>query len=61
MIARVGISRSQIYRMVQMGTFPAPVRIATSVSVWPDAHIAEWQKSVLEKAGYSFPPDSTTS
>lgn len=48
---RVGLSRSQIYRLIQAGGFPAPLKLSPQVSVWPDKDIAEWQSGVLAAAG----------
>ena len=48
---RVGLSRSQIYRLIQDGSFPAPLKIRPQVSVWPDADIVRWQSEAMEKAG----------
>ncbi|MDX0622917.1 AlpA family phage regulatory protein [Sinorhizobium medicae] len=49
--ARVGLSRSQIYRLIQDKSFPAPLKISAQVSVWPDGDITRWQTEVLAKAG----------
>ena len=43
----VGMSRSQIYRMIQSGQFPKPVKIGAKVSVWPDSVVKEWQEAKL--------------
>lgn len=48
---RVGLSRSQIYRLVQAGDFPAPLKLSAQVSVWPDGDIVRWQSEALQKAG----------
>lgn len=48
---RVGLSRSQIYRLIQAGGFPAPLKIGPQVSVWPDEDITRWQRETMEKAG----------
>jgi prophage regulatory protein len=40
--AATGLSRSQRYRMVKAGTFPAPVRISERASAWRQSQIAEW-------------------
>lgn len=48
---RVGLSRSQIYRLVQAGHFPAPLKLSPQVSVWPDGDIVRWQSEALQKAG----------
>lgn len=57
--SRVGLSRSQIYRLIQEGTFPSPVKIGGQVSVWPDNEISAWQRAALEKAGRLASADST--
>ena len=43
----VGMSRSQIYRLIQLGQFPKPVKIGARVSVWPDNIVKEWQEARL--------------
>jgi prophage regulatory protein len=52
--SRVGLSRSQIYRLIQDGSFPAPLKIGSQVSVWPDGDIVRWQSEAMEKAGRSL-------
>lgn len=37
------MSRSQIYRLIQSGEFPKPVKLGLRVSVWPDNDIQAWQ------------------
>ncbi len=49
LIERVGLSRAQIYRLVQRGEFPRPVRIG-SVSVWPSDEIDNWMREHVERA-----------
>lgn len=51
--ARVGLSRSQIYRLIQAGDFPAPLKLSRQVSVWPDQDINRWQLDTLAAAGRS--------
>ena len=46
--AAVGMSRSQIYRLIQSGQFPKPVKLGPRVSMWPDNIVKEWQE---EKVG----------
>lgn len=43
----VGMSRSQIYRMIQSGQFPKPVKLGTRMAVWPDETIQKRQASKL--------------
>ncbi|QDA56127.1 helix-turn-helix transcriptional regulator [Thermomonas aquatica] len=37
-----GLSRSEIYRRVAAGTFPAPVKLGERASAWPEHEIAAW-------------------
>lgn len=39
---KVGLSKSQIYKLIQQGEFPEPVKLGRKVSVWTDAEIEEW-------------------
>jgi prophage regulatory protein len=40
-----GLSRSTIYRLVAVGEFPAPVKLAASAVGWREAEIREWLES----------------
>lgn len=42
---RTGFSRSQIYRLVAMGQFPRPIRIAEATSAWIESEIQTWIES----------------
>lgn len=43
-----GMSRSSIYRQIQAGKFPKPVKVlGERVAVWPESIIAEWQRELL--------------
>lgn len=39
---KVGLSRSQIYRLIQQDQFPKPVKIGSKVSVWLDSEVEKW-------------------
>ena len=41
-----GLSRTQRYRMVKAGTFPAPVKIGGRVSAWRASQISSWLSSL---------------
>ena len=45
--ARVGMSKTQIYRLIQKGEFPSPLKLGSQSSVWPDSKIREWQDAVM--------------
>jgi prophage regulatory protein len=40
--ARTGLSRSEIYRRIAIGTFPAPIKIGERASAWSSTEIECW-------------------
>ena len=40
--ARTGLSRSEIYRRVASGDFPAPVKLGERASAWNAAEVDRW-------------------
>ena len=44
---KVGLSKSQIYKLIQQGEFPEPVKFGRKVSVWTDSEVEEWMSSKL--------------
>ncbi|HKL56181.1 MAG TPA: AlpA family transcriptional regulator [Roseovarius sp.] len=40
-----GLSRSTIYRHINAGTFPAPVKLTERLIGWRDSTISEWMAS----------------
>ena len=51
---RIGLSRSEIYRRVVIGEFPAPVHIGARAVAWDAAAVDAWIKARLavgESAG----------
>jgi prophage regulatory protein len=45
--ARTGLSRSEIYRRVALGRFPAPVKLGARASAWNTAEIDQWIVSCI--------------
>lgn len=41
-IEKVGLSRSQIYKLIQEGCFPEPVKIGPKISVWLEENLEVW-------------------
>ena len=37
-----GLSRTEIYRRVAAGTFPAPVKLGERASAWSDGEVNAW-------------------
>jgi len=40
--ARCGLSRSEIYRRVSIGDFPAPVKLGQRASAWAGHEVTAW-------------------
>ncbi len=40
--ARTGLSRSELYRRIALGTFPAPIKIGARASAWNSLEIDHW-------------------
>lgn len=41
-LERTGLSRSTLYRKVQEGTFPQPIKIAVRCAGWRESAIMNW-------------------
>jgi len=48
--SRVSLSRSTVWRRIQEGTFPAPVRISQGRVAWLDHEIDSWISAQLHAA-----------
>ncbi len=48
---RTGLSRSEIYRRVSIGTFPAPVKLGRRSTAWDSRKVSAWICEVLESGG----------
>lgn len=46
--ARTGMSRSSIYREMQAGKFPRPIRVGLNSVAWPSTLIEAWQQSRMQ-------------
>jgi prophage regulatory protein len=44
---RTGLSRSTLYRKIQMGTFPRQVRIAARCAGWRESAVNEWMRNPM--------------
>jgi prophage regulatory protein len=40
--ARTGYCRSQIYHLIKLGTFPAPVKLGVHASAWVSTEVDQW-------------------
>jgi prophage regulatory protein len=41
---RVGLAVPTIYRKIQEGTFPRPVRLSERASAWPASEVDRWMR-----------------
>ena len=46
-LAKTGVSRATIYRLVERGDFPQPRRLSERTSVWDEAEVDGWLKARL--------------
>jgi prophage regulatory protein len=49
-ILLVGKSRTAIYRDIQAGVFPAPIRIGTRSVAWDSTAIEKWQAARIAES-----------
>jgi len=45
-----GLSRSAIYRRIDAGTFPRPVKLSPQCVRWRETDVTAWQQAHLEPA-----------
>lgn len=43
-----GLSKSEVYRRISAGTFPAQRRLSARKSVWSQAEVQAWMNRVME-------------
>ena len=46
---RVGMSKSQIYKLVKASEFPKPVKVSERISCWAVAEIEEWASNKIQE------------
>jgi prophage regulatory protein len=42
---RAGFSRTTLYREIQRGTFPRPIRLSSGLTGWKESVVEEWLAS----------------
>ena len=47
-VLKVGLSRSQIYKLIAKGLFPEQTKIGPKISVWPEHAIDRWISLQIE-------------
>ena len=53
-----GMGRSSIYRLMQHGDFPPPVRVGPAAVRWRESDITSWLESRPLARGPSGPPNA---
>jgi prophage regulatory protein len=48
---RTGLSKTQIYRLMQRGQFPAPARLSERVVAWDEAALNNWLNERFSSVG----------
>lgn len=46
-IARTGLSRSTVYRKMELGTFPRQVKIAERCAAWRESAVNDWMRNPM--------------
>ncbi|MEP3329221.1 AlpA family phage regulatory protein [Sedimentitalea sp.] len=49
-VDRVGLSRASVYRQVDLGTFPAPIKISERSVAWRESEVDAWMGALIEGA-----------
>ena len=43
--SKVGLSKSQIYKLIQQGDFPKPIKLGDKIAVWTNSEVEEWMSA----------------
>jgi prophage regulatory protein len=46
-LERTGLSRSTLYRKIQLGTFPKQIRISERCAGWRQSAVSEWLRDPM--------------
>ena len=47
--AQVGLSRSQIYKLMAEGDFPASNKVGTRIAIWLSSDIEAWKQARMDE------------
>ena len=45
----IGCKKSSIYRMMEEGKFPQPIKYSARLVVWPETVVLQWVQDVINK------------
>lgn len=46
---QTGLSKSEIYRRIKLGTFPKPLKLGSRAVAWPSTSIESWVKTLIQQ------------
>jgi prophage regulatory protein len=47
---RIGLSRSTVYRLINEGAFPDPVKVTARTSAWLESAVSTWMAERMQTA-----------
>jgi len=48
-LARTGVGKSKLCIMIREGEFPAPLKLGSRTSVWPESWVDAWIGRIVEQ------------
>jgi prophage regulatory protein len=48
-MAKTGLSRTHIYRLIKRAEFPAPFKLSDRLAVWNEAEVDAWLNSKFQR------------
>lgn len=52
-LEKIGISRSQLYRLINQGDFPKQYHLSVRTAVWAEAEIEAWLHKKMQGASHA--------
>ena len=52
-LERTGLSKTQVYRLIQRGQFPLPARLSERVVAWNESDVSAWLEHRFGQVGGS--------
>lgn len=59
-LQRTGLSRSQIYRLVTLGSFPTQIQLGDRASGWIEAEVEKWLQDRIARSREQTPAPNLT-
>ena len=56
---RVGMSKSQIYKLIEVAQFPKPIKVSKRISCWVATEIDDWINNKIENRDKGYCNDKT--